>query len=103
MFGILKAPVSRIAVKSQLTTKAGVIHRGFISQVPRVSSMGSVTSTLEHDSPATFSGDVTFNEDIAIERFQEKAIAADSMHAAANFGENRVVASSSQNVFVYGQ
>ncbi|KAJ1846772.1 hypothetical protein LPJ57_008950 [Coemansia sp. RSA 486] len=102
MFGILKTPVSKIAAQS-LISKPAIIQRGFISQVPRVSSMGSVTSTLEHDAPATFAGDVTFNEDIALERFQEKAIAADSMHAAANFGENRVVASSSQNIFVYGQ
>ncbi|KAJ2781844.1 hypothetical protein GGI15_003102 [Coemansia interrupta] len=97
MFGILRT-TSQKSLKFAAT-------RSFITQVPRVSSMGStVTSTLEHAPVETFAGDITFNEDIAIERFHEKAIAADSMHAAANFGENRVVTSSSnQNVFVYGQ
>ncbi|KAJ1648429.1 hypothetical protein J3B02_000731 [Coemansia erecta] len=103
MFGILKTPVSKILIRPLISKPSAILQRSFITQVPRVSSMSSVTSTLEHDAPATFAGDVTFNEDIAMERFQEKAIAADSMHAAANFGENRVVASSSQNVFVYGQ
>ncbi|KAJ2115868.1 hypothetical protein IW146_001984 [Coemansia sp. RSA 922] len=64
------------------------------------------TSTLEHSSVDTFVGDITFNEDIAIERFHEKAIATDSMRAAANYNEIRVVPSASssyQNIHVvYG-
>ncbi|KAJ2722454.1 hypothetical protein GGI07_003289 [Coemansia sp. Benny D115] len=55
---------------------------------------GTVTSSLEHAPVDTYAGDITFNEDIAIERIHEKAIAADSMHAAANFGDHRVVTAS---------
>ncbi|KAJ2818966.1 hypothetical protein GGI24_004938 [Coemansia furcata] len=79
--------------------------RRFIAHIPRVSSMGT-TSTLEHSSVDTFAGDITFNEDIAIEHFHEKAIATDSMRAAANYNEIRVVPSASssyQNIHVvYG-
>ncbi|KAJ2489169.1 hypothetical protein IWW37_004208 [Coemansia sp. RSA 2050] len=79
--------------------------RRSIAHIPRVSGMGT-TSTHEHSSVDTFVGDITFNEDIAIERFHEKAIATDSMRAAANYNEIRVVPSASssyQNIHVvYG-
>ncbi|KAJ1891681.1 hypothetical protein LPJ66_006779 [Kickxella alabastrina] len=79
--------------------------RSFLTHTPRVSSMGSVTSSFEHIPVDTFVGDITFNEDIAIEKIHEKAIAADSMHAAANFGDHRVVpaaSSSYQTIHIVG-
>ncbi|KAJ2500061.1 hypothetical protein GGH96_003019 [Coemansia sp. RSA 1972] len=93
--------ISKVAQRSALTSK-----RAYITHVPRVSSMGNASSA-EHDTVQTYAGDVTFNEDIAIERFHEKAIATDSMRAAANFDEIRVVPSASSNYqninVVYGQ
>ncbi|KAJ2898876.1 hypothetical protein GGI21_000543 [Coemansia aciculifera] len=84
---------------------AAAAPRRLITHIPRVSSMGA-TSTHEHASVDTFAGDITFNEDIAIELFHEKSIATDSMRAAANFNEVRVVPSASssyQNIHVvYG-
>ncbi|KAJ1718878.1 hypothetical protein LPJ61_006441, partial [Coemansia biformis] len=79
--------------------------RAYLTHVPRVASMDKASS-LEHAAVETFAGDVTFNEDIAIERLYEKAIATDSMRAAANYSETRVVPSASsayQNInVVYG-
>ncbi|KAJ2479191.1 hypothetical protein IWW56_003236 [Coemansia sp. RSA 2131] len=93
--------ISKVAQRSVLTSK-----RAYITHVPRVSSMGNASSA-EHATVQTYAGDVTFNEDIAIERFHEKAIATDSMRAAANFDEIRVVPSASSNYqninVVYGQ
>ncbi|KAJ2458905.1 hypothetical protein GGF42_001791 [Coemansia sp. RSA 2424] len=89
----------------QTSALVAAAPRRFITHIPRVSSMGAA-STLEHSPVDTFAGDITFNEDIAIERFHEKAIATDSMRAAANFNEIRVVPSASssyQNIHVvYG-
>ncbi|KAJ2807049.1 hypothetical protein H4R21_000636 [Coemansia helicoidea] len=79
--------------------------RAYTTHVPRVASMGKA-SALEHAGVETFAGDVTFNEDIAIERFYEKAIATDSMRAAADHTTTRVVPAASsayQNInVVYG-
>ncbi|KAJ2713526.1 hypothetical protein H4R19_002205 [Coemansia spiralis] len=79
--------------------------RSYITHVPRVASAGKA-SALEHAAVETFAGDVTFNEDIAIERFYEKAIATDSMRAAADHTAIRVVPAASsayQNInVVYG-
>ncbi|KAJ2612646.1 hypothetical protein H4S08_002613 [Coemansia sp. RSA 1365] len=88
----------------QQKTSAACVRR-YITHVPRVSSMGNA-STVEHAPIETYAGDITFNEDIAIEKFHEKAIASDSMRAAADFNEVRVVPSapsSYQNInVVYG-
>lgn len=76
-----------------------VLSRTYITHVPRVAS-SSTTGAIsyhEHAPVETFTGDVSFNEDIAIERFHEKAVATDSMRAAANFEEIRVVPSASSN------
>ncbi|KAI8320307.1 fumble-domain-containing protein [Martensiomyces pterosporus] len=95
---MLRQTASKLAQKS-----SAFAPRRYITHVPRVASMGKA-STYEHAPVETFSGDITFNEDIAIERFHEKAIANDSIRAAANFDEIRVLpSSSSQNVHVvYG-
>ncbi|KAJ1990695.1 hypothetical protein GGI25_001020 [Coemansia spiralis] len=96
----------RLATKLSKMPAKQLAARGYISQVPRVSSMGN-TSTHEHAPVETYTGDISFNEDIAMERFHEKAIATDSMHAAANYEQVRVVPSASssyQNInVVYGQ
>ncbi|KAJ1953991.1 hypothetical protein EC988_002676 [Linderina pennispora] len=84
------------------------LARAYISHIPRVANMGGAsTSAHEHlSSVDTFNGNLVFNEDIAIENFHEKAIAKDSILAATNFDEIRVVPSASssyQNVHVvYG-
>ncbi|KAJ1834264.1 hypothetical protein LPJ63_002109 [Coemansia sp. RSA 2711] len=92
---------SKLIQRSVLPSK-----RAYITHVPRLSSMGNANAA-EHATVQTFAGDITFNEDIAMESFHEKAIASDSMRAAANFDENRVVPSASasyQNInVVYGQ
>ncbi|KAJ2004045.1 hypothetical protein GGI04_002733 [Coemansia thaxteri] len=86
----------RTAAKLFKTQTAAAASRRFTTHIPQVSSMGT-TSTLEHAPVEVFAGDIAFNEDIAIERFHEKAIATDSMRAAANFNEIRVVPSASSN------
>ncbi|KAJ1949229.1 hypothetical protein FBU59_001233 [Linderina macrospora] len=79
------------------------MSRTYISHIPRVASMGGApTSVHEHASPMDT---VVFNEDLAIENLHEKAIAKDSILAATNFDEIRVVPSASssyQNVHIYG-
>ncbi|KAJ2538044.1 hypothetical protein EV175_006546 [Coemansia sp. RSA 1933] len=85
-------------VARNMTT--GLATRAYITHIPRVSSMGgttSTTSTHEHAQVETFTGDFAFNEDIAMERFHEKAIASDAMRAAADHEQVRVVPSASSN------
>ncbi|KAJ1962755.1 hypothetical protein GGI12_002454 [Dipsacomyces acuminosporus] len=88
----------------KLFQTVSVVPRRTITHVPRVASMSKITNTHEHAPVETYAGDIAFNEDIAIERFHEKAIASDSIRAAANFEDIRVVpSSSSQNIHVvYG-
>ncbi|KAJ2759528.1 hypothetical protein H4S06_002183 [Coemansia sp. BCRC 34490] len=94
--------MSMSAGKQRLAGRAS-----YISHIPRVSSMGN-TSTHEHvHVNETFPvGGIAFNEDIAMEMFHEKAVAADSMRAAADHETVRVVPSASssyQNInVVYG-
>ncbi|KAJ2841608.1 hypothetical protein IWW36_006205, partial [Coemansia brasiliensis] len=80
----------------KFTQRALPASKRYITQVPRVSSMGNA-SAMEHGEVETYAGDIVFNEDIAIERFHEKAIANDSMRAAANFDAHRVVPAASSN------
>ncbi|KAJ1666212.1 hypothetical protein IW140_006150 [Coemansia sp. RSA 1813] len=98
---------SKLAQRSTAATKLPLATRAYITHIPRVSSMSSNTSTHEHAQVETFAGDIVFNEDIAMERFHEKAIASDAMRAAADHEQVRVVPSASssyQNInVVYGQ